>query len=161
MNNVIWQITIINPDRHIQSEIVRSLYWFCAIQILNQAKAWRWTKFKTIYFAFDVLSTSERLWDHRKTYLHVYNFDPLKPQFYVVKLGFTGIYIIFLTGIYIIFLISAQIHRLWVLVRTASPRRVYPQSMFWAEIRKKISDFFLSEKFHFFFFFFFFFFFLR
>ena len=29
-----------------------------------------------------------------KTYL--YNFDPLKPHFYIVKLGFTGIYIIFL-----------------------------------------------------------------
>ena len=48
-----------------------------------------------------------------KTYL--YNFDPLKPHFYMVKLGFTGVYIIFL--------ISAQKHRLWVLVRTASPRR--------------------------------------
>ena len=46
----------------------------------------------------------------RKTYL--YNFDPLKPHFYIVKLGFTGVYIIFL--------ISAQKHRLWVLVRTAS-----------------------------------------
>ena len=50
-----------------------------------------------------------------KTYLHVYNFDPLKLHFYIVKLGFTGVYIIFL--------ISAQKHRLWVLVRTASPRR--------------------------------------
>ena len=40
-----------------------------------------------------------------KTYLH--NFDPLKPNFYIVKLGFTGIYIIFV--------ISAQKHRLWVL----------------------------------------------
>ena len=29
-----------------------------------------------------------------KTYL--YNFDPLKPHFYTVKLGFTGVYIIFL-----------------------------------------------------------------
>ena len=48
-----------------------------------------------------------------KTYL--YNFDPLKPHFYIVKLGFTGVYIIFL--------ISAQKHRLWVLVRTASRRR--------------------------------------
>ena len=48
-----------------------------------------------------------------KTYL--YNFDPLKPHFYIVKLGFTGVYIIFL--------ISAQKHRLWVLVRTASSRR--------------------------------------
>ena len=48
-----------------------------------------------------------------KTYL--YNFDPLKPNFYIVKLGFTGVYIIFP--------ISAQKHRLWVLVRTASSRR--------------------------------------
>ena len=48
-----------------------------------------------------------------KTYL--YNTDPFKPHFYTVKLGFTGVYIIFL--------ISAQKHRLWVLVRTASARR--------------------------------------
>ena len=41
-----------------------------------------------------------------KTYL--YNFDPLKPHFYIVKLGFTGVYIILL--------ISAQKHTLWVLV---------------------------------------------
>ena len=45
----------------------------------------------------------------------LYNFEPLKPHFYKVKLGFTGVYIIFL--------ISAQRHRLWVLVRTASPGR--------------------------------------
>ena len=49
----------------------------------------------------------------RKTYL--YNFDPLKSHFYIVKLGFTGVYIIFL--------ISAQKHRLWLLVSTASSRR--------------------------------------
>ena len=48
-----------------------------------------------------------------KTYL--YYFDPLKPHFYIVKMGFTRVYIIFL--------ISAQKHRLWVLVRTASLRR--------------------------------------
>ena len=48
-----------------------------------------------------------------KTYL--YNFDPLKPHFDMVKLEFIGVYIIFL--------ISAQKHRLWVLVRTASARR--------------------------------------
>ena len=29
-----------------------------------------------------------------KTYQ--YNFEPLKPQFYIVKLGFTGVYIVFL-----------------------------------------------------------------
>ena len=49
-----------------------------------------------------------------KTYL--YNFDPHRPHFYLVKLGFTGVYIIFP--------ISAQKHRLWVLVRTASSRRL-------------------------------------
>ena len=38
------------------------------------------------------------------------NFDPLKPHFYIVKLEFTGVYIIFL--------IFARKHRLWVLVRT-------------------------------------------
>ena len=38
------------------------------------------------------------------------NFDPLKPHFYIVKLGFIGVYIIFV--------ISARKHRLWVLVRT-------------------------------------------
>ena len=32
--------------------------------------------------------------DITKTYL--YNFDLLKPHFYIVKLGFTGVYIIFL-----------------------------------------------------------------
>ena len=49
------------------------------------------------------------------TKTRLYNFDPLKPHFYIVKLGFTGVYVIFL--------ISAKKHRLWVLVRTASLRR--------------------------------------
>ena len=61
-----------------------------------------------------------------KTYL--YNFDPLNPHFYIVKLGFTGVYVIFL--------ISAQKHRLWYSL--GPPRRggynEYPQSMFLAEI---------------------------
>ena len=30
------------------------------------------------------------------TKIGLYNFDPLKPHFYVVKLRFTGVYIIFL-----------------------------------------------------------------
>ena len=45
----------------------------------------------------------------------LYNFDPLKLHFYIVKLGFTGVYISFL--------ISVKKHKLWVRVRTASPRR--------------------------------------
>ena len=77
-----------------------------------------------------------------KTYL--YNFDPLKPHFYVVKLGFTGVYIIFL------FLLTSK--DCWHSLEP--PRRggsnEYPQSIFWAEIWK-ISEF-LSENFQFFFF---------
>ena len=30
------------------------------------------------------------------TKTRLYNFDPLKPHFYIVKLGFTGVYIIFI-----------------------------------------------------------------
>ena len=54
----------------------------------------------------------------------LYNFDPLKPHFYIVKLGFTGVNINFL--------ISAQKHRLWYSLEP--PRRggsnEYTQSMF-------------------------------
>ena len=66
----------------------------------------------------------------------LYNFDPLKPHFYIVKLGFTGVYIIFL--------ISAQNIDCGYLLEL--PRRggsnEYPQSMLRAEIRK-ISEFFI------------------
>ena len=66
----------------------------------------------------------------------LYNFDPLKPHFYIVKLGFIGVYIIFL--------ISAQNIDCGYLLEP--PHRgssnEYPQSMFWAEIWK-ISEFFI------------------
>ena len=45
----------------------------------------------------------------------LYIVDPLKTHFYIVKLGFTGVYIIFL--------ILLKNHRLWVLVRTVLPRQ--------------------------------------
>ena len=51
--------------------------------------------------------------DHiTETYL--YNIGPLKPHFDIVKQRFIGVDIIFN---------SAQTHRLWVLVRTASLRQ--------------------------------------
>ena len=57
----------------------------------------------------------------------LYNIDPLKPHFYIVKLGFTGVYTIFL--------ISAQ--NIDCGYSLEPPRRggsnKYPQSMFWAE----------------------------
>ena len=75
-----------------------------------------------------------------KTYLC--NFDPLKPHFYIVKLGFTGVYIIFL--------ISDQ--NIDCGYSLEPPRRggsnEYPQSMFWAEIWK-ISEFFYLKTFQF------------
>ena len=58
------------------------------------------------------VSIDYRLYIKKKTCL--YKFDPIKPRFYIVKLGFTGVYIIFL--------ISAK-NRLWVLVRTTSAMR--------------------------------------
>ena len=77
------------------------------------------------------------------TKTRLYNFDPLKPHFYIVKLGFTGVYIIFL--------ISAQKHRLWVLVRTASPRRFWRVPTIYVLSRnlKNIRFFFLSENLYF------------
>ena len=54
----------------------------------------------------------------------LYNFDPLKPHFYIVKMGFTGVYIIFI--------ISAQ--NIDCGYSLEPPRRggsnEYPQSMF-------------------------------
>ena len=64
-------------------------------------------------WAFSVNQKSQQ--NHHKN-IPIY-FDPLKPHFYIVKLGFTGVYIIFL--------ISDQKHRLWVLVRTASFEQKY------------------------------------
>ena len=61
---------------------------------------------------------------HNITKAYLYNFDPLKPHFYIVKLGFTGVTIIFL--------ISAQYidcgYSLEPPLRGGS--NVYPQSMF-------------------------------
>ena len=79
---------------------------------------------------------SPEMWaDITKTCL--YNFDRLKPHFYIVKLGFIGVYIILL--------ISAQnIDHGYSL---EPPRRggsnKYPQSVYWAEIWK-ISVFYLK-----------------
>ena len=85
----------------------------------------------------------------RKTRLH--NFDPLKPHFYIVKLG--------CTGVYIIFLISAQKHRLWVLVRVPTIYVSAQKHRLWVLVRvptiyvfeQKYEKYqnFLSENFHF------------
>ena len=70
------------------------------------------------------------------TKTRLYNLDPLKLHFYIAKLGFTGVYIIFL--------ISAQ--NIDCGYSLEPPRRggsnEYPQSIFLAEIRK-IPEFFI------------------
>ena len=78
----------------------------------------------------------------------IYNFDPLKPHFYIVKLGFTGVYIIFLS--------FAEKHRLLVLVRTASPRNQSSEAVLTSThnlcFEQKYEKYqnILSENFHFF-----------
>ena len=63
----------------------------------------------------------------------LYNVDPLKPHFYIVKLGFKGVYVSLL--------ISAQKHRLLVLVRTATRTH----NLCFEQIYEKISKF-VSEN---------------
>ena len=68
----------------------------------------------------------------------LYNFDPFKPHFYIVKLGFTGVYIIFLISV----------KNIECGYSLEPPHRgssnEYPQSMFWTEIWK-ISEFFICN----------------
>ena len=68
----------------------------------------------------------------------LFNFDPIKPHFYIVKLGFTRVYIIFL--------ISAQ--NIDCGYALEPPRRggsnEYPQSMFWTDIWKISRVFYLK-----------------
>ena len=71
-----------------------------------------------------------------KTYLC--NSDPLKPHFYIVKLGFTGVYIIFH-----IFAQNIDCGYSLELPRRGGSNE-YPQTMFCAEIWK-ISEFFIRK----------------
>ena len=84
-----------------------------------------------------------KIWD-LKVQVHItktclYNCDPIKPHFYIVKLGFTGAYIIFYISIQNIDC------GYWLEPPCRGGSNEYPQSMFWAEIWK-ISEF-LSENF--------------
>ena len=72
----------------------------------------------------------------------LYNFYPLKPHFYIVKLEFTGVYIIFL-----ILLKNIDCKHSLELPHWGSSNE-YPQSMFWAGIWKKYQNF-SSENFPF------------
>ena len=72
------------------------------------------------------------------TKTRLYDFNPLKPHFYIVKLGFTGVYIIFL-----ILLKYIDCGYLLELPRRGGSNE-YPQSMFWSEIWRNIEIFYLK-----------------
>ena len=90
---------------------------------------------ETVFFIklFLIVCVKPALLNITKTYLC--NLHPLKPHFYIVELGFTRVYIIFL--------ISAQNINCGYSLEL--PRRggsnEYPQSMFWAEVWKNIRIF--------------------
>ena len=85
----------------------------------------------------------------------LYNLDPLKPHFYIVKLGFTGVCIIFLISAqnidceYSLEPPSAQKHRLWVLVRTAGEAVLTSTHNLCFEQKYEKYQIFLSENFMF------------
>ena len=89
--------------------------------------SWKLSPIKTICMKCQSLFKKKYI---TKTCL--YNVDPHKPHFYIVKLGFTGVYIIFL--------ISAQ--NIDCGYSSEPPRRggsnEYPQSMICADVWKNI-----------------------
>ena len=89
------------------------------IPIWKQVLSFQSRPLSLFLFRVDLFSEGKQrttLTDHIPiTKTRLYNVDPLQPHFHIAKLGFTGVYINFL--------ISAQKHRLWVLVTTTSPRR--------------------------------------
>ena len=82
------------------------------------------------YLGVDLVENKTEITQKSIMQMRLYNFDPLKPHFYIVKLGFTGVYIIFF--------ISAQKHRFGYLLEPPGrgSSNEYPQSMFWAEVWK-------------------------
>ena len=135
-----WELRTIHGPRRPRAGCASVFVWLKQLVSVWHFHPWDLEVNKSIVEHWDAFQTIT------KTCL--YNFDPLKPHFYIVKLGFTGVYIIFL--------ISAQKHRLWVLVRTAfflfllqnidcgyslePPHRggsnEYPQSMFLSKNKK-------------------------
>ena len=71
--------------------------------------------------------------------IRLYNFDLLKPHFYIVKLGFIGVYTLFFS-----FLLKDIDSGYSLEPPLRGGSNEYPQSMFWSEIWK-ITEFFISK----------------
>ena len=121
---------------------VQMLIWLIWTEIINKIL---WNDNKQIKISWILIRTErerERERERESSHIcisrkHAYIIlTPLKPHFFIVKLGFTGVYIIFL--------ISAQ--NIDCRYSLEPPHRggsnEYPQSMFWAETWK-ISEFFI------------------
>ena len=65
--------------------------------------------------------------EHHITKTCLYNFDPLKPHFYIIKLGFTGVNVFFI-------LLKTIDCEYWLELPLWGSSNKYPQSIFWAEI---------------------------
>ena len=104
-------VRVTSPEQNVLQNFI-----FQAVSLLLPSDLFRLTKQNLYHMSGNVTNVpTSDMCAQRITKTCLYNFDPLKPQFYIVKLVFTGVYIIFLT--------FAQKHRLSVLVRTASPMR--------------------------------------
>ena len=62
--------------------------------ISNEGSVWSVCYYHCLREIF--VLTANSVDPHHITKTYLYNFDPLKPHFYIVNLGFTGVYIIFL-----------------------------------------------------------------
>ena len=135
---------VVSSEYLLSSEIFYSIQWFCGKQRpwLDSVDAQSGLGLRCLHMPEDTFSQSEA-YKISITKTRLYNFDPLKPHFYIVKLGFTGVCIIF-----IILLKNIDC---WYSLEP--PRRggsnEYPQSMFGEKNMKNIRIF-LSENFPFF-----------
>ena len=118
----------------IRCTYLMKLYPTC-LESETDTTPWMW-----LWYGNQAILSHKGIFSSRK---HTCYFDPLKPDFYIVKLGYTGVYIIFL--------ISAQ--NIDCGYSLEPPRwggsNEYPQSVFWAEIWK-LSVFFYLKIFQFF-----------
>ena len=134
----------VDPDQTPRS-VVSDLCLHCLpITLLRDARSGEWLHFQGRHliqnlFCFISEKGSVLIGNNLSiTKTCLCNFDPLKPHFYIVKLGFTGLYIIFL-----IFAQNIDCgYSLEPPCRGGSNE--YPQSLFWAKLWKIWEFFYLN-----------------
>ena len=112
----------------------QTTYWHIFFSFFPENRNWYIMQIvfiEDLTFHANCLKRRQFAWNVKSCITKTYLYDPLKPHFYIVKLGFTGVYIIFSY--------FCSKHRLWYSLEPPRPggSNEYPQSMFWAEIYKK------------------------